>query len=105
MPLFVGFKPYNPSRSSLLRGEKTLSRLRYVVPHSGVIAAFRQYFVKTKVFPPELSNIYARVMDDRHTGDYELLTALSAKDVQKDIDEAQDFVEQIVTWLKKEKWL
>ena len=73
--------------------------------HSGVLAAFRQYFVKTKIVPSELNDIYARVMEDRHVGDYELLTDISMEDAQLDIEQTQEFLDVINAWFKKEGWL
>lgn len=39
--------------------------------HSGVIAAFRQHFVKTGVIEVKYSDFYGVVMEDRHKGDYD----------------------------------
>ena len=73
--------------------------------HSGVLAAFRQHFVKTKLISSELSDIYARVMEDRHVGDYELISDVSEEDVRTDIEESQKFLDVVNAWLKKEGWL
>ena len=40
--------------------------------HSGVIAAFRERFVKTGLIEAEYSDIYGRVMENRHVSDYEI---------------------------------
>lgn len=34
--------------------------------HSGTISAFRQFFVKSGLIEPKYSDIYGRLMDDRH---------------------------------------
>ncbi|GAB4396486.1 MAG: HEPN domain-containing protein [Anaerolineales bacterium] len=73
--------------------------------HSGVLAVFRQYFIKTEVLPTELSVIYGQVMEDRQEGDYEIMTAASKDDAAYDLHQAQYFVEQVKTWLRKENWL
>jgi uncharacterized protein (UPF0332 family) len=73
--------------------------------HSGVIAAFRQYFVKTGVLSSELSDIYGQIMEDRHVSDYELISDLSRQDAQLDIDQASYFVDEVKKWLEKEGWL
>lgn len=39
--------------------------------HSGVVAAFRRLFVKSGLIEVEYSEIYGRVMDDRHISDYD----------------------------------
>ena len=72
--------------------------------HSGVLAAFRQHFIKTGMLPVKLSEIYGQVMEDRHEGDYEILTALSKEDAEIDIRQAQYFVDEVKSWLRKEGW-
>jgi uncharacterized protein (UPF0332 family) len=72
--------------------------------HSGVLAVFRQHFIKTGLLPAELSEIYGQVMDDRQEGDYELLTAVSKEDAETDLQQAQHFVDVVVAWLQKEGW-
>jgi uncharacterized protein (UPF0332 family) len=47
--------------------------------HSGVIAAFRQHFVKPGIIEIEYSRIYGRVMDDRLASDYEIEIPVEAK--------------------------
>jgi len=42
--------------------------------HSGVIAAFRQHFVKPGLIGAEYSRMYGQLMDDQHGADYELET-------------------------------
>ncbi len=73
--------------------------------HSGVLAAFRQHFIKSGLLPVELSEIYGQVMEDRHEGDYEILTALDKEDAVTDVKQAQHFVEEVRRWLQKGGWL
>lgn len=73
--------------------------------HSGVLAAFRQHFVRTKIIPPELSDTYGQVMDNRHVGDYELHTGVTKEDVEVDIERTQEFLDVVNAWFKKEGWL
>jgi uncharacterized protein (UPF0332 family) len=40
--------------------------------HSAVLAAFRQYFIKTGEFDKRWSDDYEFIMDSRHTADYML---------------------------------
>ncbi len=80
---------------------KKLSRSK----HSGVLAVFRQHFIKTEVLPSELSDTYGQVMEDRHEGDYELITAISKEDAEIDLCQANQFVEAVEAWLEKEGWL
>lgn len=73
--------------------------------HSGVLAVFRQHFIKTGLLPTELSTIYGQVMDDRHEGDYEIMTATSKDDAEIDVQQAHQFVDEVKAWLRKEHWL
>lgn len=40
--------------------------------HSGVIAAFREQFIKTGLISREYSRYFGEALDERHTADYEL---------------------------------
>ena len=73
--------------------------------HSGVLAVFRRHFIKSGLLPVELSEIYGQVMEDRHEGDYEILTALDKEDAATDIKQAQHFVEEVRVWLQEGGWL
>lgn len=87
--------------ANALLATKKLARSK----HSGVLAAFRQHFVKTGLLPAELSEIYGQVMEDRHEGDYEILTALAKEDAEIDVRQAKHFVDEVKSWLRREKWL
>jgi len=73
--------------------------------HSGVLSAFRQHFIKTGLLSTELSEIYGQVMEDRHEGDYEIITATSKEDAEIDVLQAHQFVDAVSTWLRRENWL
>jgi uncharacterized protein (UPF0332 family) len=73
--------------------------------HSGVIAAFRQHFVKPGIIEIEYSRIYGRVMDDRHASDYEIEIPVEAKVAERDLAEARLFVERTERHLRQEGWL
>jgi len=60
--------------------------------HSGVIAAFRQHFVKTGVIEVEYSDFYGAVMEDRHKGDYDELEVLDYEVAKRDLNRASRFV-------------
>ena len=87
--------------ANALLATKKLARSK----HSGVLSAFRQHFVKTGLLSSELSAIYGQVMDDRHEGDYEIITATSKEDAVIDVQQAHNFVDIVRTWLRKEHWL
>jgi len=63
--------------------------------HSGVIAAFRQHFVKTGLIEAEYSRFYGATMDDRHEGDYEVESVLDYGKAKRDLDWANHFVARI----------
>ena len=87
--------------ANALLATKKLARSK----HSGVLAVFRQHFVKTGLISSELSEIYGQVMEDRHESDYELITATSQEDAEIDLRQAQRFVTEIEAWLNKDGWL
>jgi uncharacterized protein (UPF0332 family) len=70
--------------------------------HSGVISAFRERFVKPGFIEPEYSDIYGRVLDHRHVGDYELELAIEEEQARSDLDDANRFVQRVEEWLKQE---
>lgn len=62
--------------------------------HSGVIAAFRQHFVKTGLMEPEFSDFYGQSMDERHNADYEL-EMLSYETASENLDHAERFLRRV----------
>jgi len=80
---------------------KGLSRSK----HSGVIAAFRQHFVKPGHIESEYGQIYAQVMDDRHLADYDVETSIAPERAQADLVLAQRFVDRVTRYLHEEGWL
>ncbi len=60
--------------------------------HSGVIAAFRQHFIKTGLIEAEYSDIYGAVMEDRAEGDYNLEFDADADQAERDMARAQRFL-------------
>lgn len=73
--------------------------------HSGVIAAFRQHFVKPGIIESEYSSIYGRTMEDRHTGDYEVSLLMDPQIADDDLRDARRFVGRIERHLREEGWL
>lgn len=73
--------------------------------HSGVVAAFREHFVKPGLIEVEYSDIYGRVMDDRRASDYELEIPVEAEVAQRDLSDAERFVERIEQLVQQEGWL
>jgi uncharacterized protein (UPF0332 family) len=63
--------------------------------HSGVIAAFRQHFVKTGLIEAEYSDIYGAVMEDRAEGDYNLEFEPDADQAERDMARARRYLARI----------
>ena len=81
--------------SALLRTEG-ISRSK----HSGVIAAFRQHFVKSGLVEPEYSDLYGDVMDARISTDYHMMT-FEADEVTAigRVADARRFVDRVADYL------
>ncbi len=75
--------------------------------HAGVIAAFRQYFIKPGLIEREYSDLYGDVMDSRLDSDYDI-TCYADRDIaQARLDDARRFVERSAAYLLEEEgiWL
>lgn len=73
--------------------------------HSGVIAAFRQRFVKSGLIEAKYSDVYGRVMENRHVSDYEIELPVEPQVAEDDLRDAQHFVERVEQHLQQEGWL
>ncbi len=73
--------------------------------HSGVIAAFRQNFVKLGHIEVEYSRMYERIMDDRHVSDYDVEAFIEPDRARTDMDDARRFVARVERFLQDEGWL
>lgn len=69
--------------------------------HSAVLAAFRQYFIKTEEFDKKWSDDYRAIMDNRHTADYALQDDIDKEDALQAIEKSKAFVEEVKKWLQK----
>ena len=88
--------------ANALLATKGLSRSK----HSAVVATFRQHFIKPRLIEGEYSDIYGRVMDDRHKGDYDIIeSTVDPARAQTDLVDAQRFVKRVERYLKQEGWL
>ena len=63
--------------------------------HSGVIALFDQYFVKSGEFPSAMSKALHKAFDLRQIGDYRELIELDEAQAQEIIDLTDQFVEMV----------
>ncbi|MBF8282850.1 MAG: hypothetical protein HW378_1765 [Anaerolineales bacterium] len=71
--------------------------------HSGVLAVFRQKYVKTGQIEAEFSKIYGEAFESRNESDYQRISFPSRSEAEKAIDSAQRFVERIEKLLGEQK--
>ena len=67
--------------------------------HSGVMAAFREHFVKTALFPVEDSRAYGEAFESRNTTDYEMLGKADETQARTVVENAGHFIERCQTFL------
>jgi uncharacterized protein (UPF0332 family) len=68
--------------------------------HSGVIAAFREKFIKTGLIEVEYGDIFGVGFDARQESDYELVPLIDHDLALKRLQDAQRLVDQIEDYLK-----
>lgn len=73
--------------------------------HSGVLATFRQHFVKTGIFPVRDSHSYGQAFELRNVTDYEMLGKASATQAHTIIEDAKQFVERCECYLSERGYL
>ena len=71
--------------------------------HSGVIAAFRQYFVKPGLIETEYSDLYGDVMDSRLDSDYDITYDADPAVARTCLEDARRFVERSAAYLAEEE--
>ncbi len=73
--------------------------------HSGVISEFRKLYIKTKIFPNDISNIVSNLFNIRTDSDYNDLYIISKKEVSEQLKNAKFFIKEIKKFLKAKKVL
>ena len=68
--------------------------------HSGVMAAFRQRYIKTGIFPTEFSDIIGTAFIIRGRSDYEDFYVISRADTVKQIENAKMFLAAVEAYIK-----
>ena len=69
--------------------------------HSGVIAHFNQYHVKTGDFPKEASRIIRNASEMREHADYEDFFVASRQDAEEQVQKAEIFHQFVFNYLKQ----
>jgi len=67
--------------------------------HKGVISAFGEHFIKTKIFPKDMGRELNRAFEKRQVGDYEYTFVISKEEAEKLLQSGNDFVNNITNWL------
>jgi uncharacterized protein (UPF0332 family) len=73
--------------------------------HAGVLAAFREQFVKPGAFPLEDSRAYGEAFELRNVTDYEMLGQADGAQAGDAVQSASQFVERCERYLRKEGYL
>lgn len=69
--------------------------------HSGIIAEFRRTYIKTGVFPVELSDIIEELFNVRTESDYDDFFLLSKEEVTEQLKNAKIFINNIEKYLQE----
>jgi uncharacterized protein (UPF0332 family) len=70
--------------------------------HSGVISYFREHYIKTGKFNKRISYIITDLFKTRTAGDYHDFFVLSLEKVEKQIEDAAYFIEQVEQFLQQQ---
>lgn len=73
--------------------------------HSAVISSFRKHFIKTGELDVKWSGMYQRIMSHRQSGDYDINVRVEKEQADRDVSDAQAFVEEVEQWLRKQDLL
>lgn len=71
--------------------------------HSGVIAYFNQNYVKSEIFPKELSKIIRLASENREKADYLDFYIASKEEAEKQIQRAEEFLKWIEIYLREKE--
>ena len=69
--------------------------------HSGVIAKFREHYIKNRVFPAELSGMIDDLIEVRQSSDYDDFYVISKAEVTEQLQNAKYFVGLVEEYLQK----
>ncbi|MFZ3066341.1 MAG: HEPN domain-containing protein [Nitrospirota bacterium] len=73
--------------------------------HKAVISAFGQYFVKTGIFPKEMSKSLTKAFEKRQFGDYEFTFVITEEDTKEIIKRGKSFIASVIKYLKASNYL
>jgi uncharacterized protein (UPF0332 family) len=70
--------------------------------HKGVLSAFGQHFVKTGIFPKEMSKQLNLAFEKRQLGDYEFTFVINEEEALELVSIANEFVDKIAQHLENQ---
>lgn len=70
--------------------------------HSGIIAKFREYYLKTELFSKEISDSISSLFRVRSASDYDDFYIVSKDEAIFQLDKANMIVEQVKSYLNKQ---
>lgn len=73
-----------------------------VSSHKGVISAFGEHFIKTRVFSKELGRELNRAFDRRQLADYEFKLVTSKEKARESVGHCRTFVRAVSEYLQQE---
>ncbi len=122
--LFTRARKYLESAEILLKSrdyESSVSRVYYamfysvealllteditVSTHKGVISVFGERFIKTGIFPKDMSKELSRAFEKRQLGDYEYTFVISEAEALEMFENGKNFVKKIAGYLEKKEML
>ncbi len=69
--------------------------------HSGIIAKFREIYLKTELFSKEISDYISSLFRVRSASDYDDFYIISKDEAKAQVDKAEVILEQITQYLNK----
>ena len=69
--------------------------------HRGVLAMFDRGFVKTGIFPKEMSKAFQEIFELKQVGDYKEYAEVKKLDAKKALQTSREFVKTIKAYLEK----
>jgi uncharacterized protein (UPF0332 family) len=77
----------------------------FVKTHSGTHAKFREYFIKTELFPKKYNQILEDIYDLRQGGDYDAEVEIDEMQAVMAYNGAKEFVQEVENYLKIQGFL
>jgi uncharacterized protein (UPF0332 family) len=68
--------------------------------HSGIIATFRQKYIKTGIFPSEFSDVIRKAFENRGNSDYDDFFVISKEETSEQVESAATFLTAVETYIK-----